>query len=233
MPVRTEPTNRISIIIPVLNESAIITGCLTALQALRQQGHELIVVDGASHDDTVALARPLTDKIITTMAGRAAQMNKGAQAATNDTLLFLHADTRLPPHAGTLIMNGLLHNNKSWGRFNVQFSGRHPLLSIVATLMNIRSRFTGIATGDQAIFIQRRLFESAHGFPAIAIMEDIALSRQLLRHGGRPLCLIQPVTTSSRRWEQHGILRTIILMWYLRLAYYLGTPPSTLAKKYP
>jgi rSAM/selenodomain-associated transferase 2 len=223
--------SHIAIILPVLNEEAQITACLTRLQPLRAQNCELIVVDGGSADRTVALAKPLVDQVILGPRGRAAQMNAGARQARGDILWFLHADSLPPPDAATLIRAALAPSNRQWGRFDVRLSGRHPLLRVVETLMNVRSRLTAIATGDQGIFVRRALFERIGGYPPIGLMEDIALSRLLKRHG-RPVCLRQRLTTSSRRWERNGILRTILLMWRLRLAYFLGADPNRLARIY-
>ncbi len=220
---------RLSIILPTLNEAHGIVPCLQPLQALRTRGHEIILADGGSRDATVTLAEPWVDKVIHSGRGRAVQMNAGARAAQGDVLLFLHADTRLPADADALILNAL--QARGWGRFDVRLSGAQPLLRVVATLMNWRSRLTGIATGDQAIFVRRALFEKVGGFPEIPLMEDIALARAL-KKCGPPLCLKQRVLTSSRRWEQQGILRTIFLMWRLRLAYALGADPAQLVKRY-
>ncbi len=222
---------RLSIIIPALNEAAGIAATLEPLQLLRACGHEVIVVDGGSSDGTVELAAPLCDQVLTAERGRARQMNAGARAAGGEVLLFLHADTLLPSDADRLILEGLARSGRGWGRFDVRLSGRHSLLRLTAWLMSGRSRLTGIATGDQAIFVQRDRFEAVGGFPDIPLMEDLALSRALRRRG-RPLCLRQRVTTSSRRWEERGIVRTILLMWRLRLAYYLGADPHELAQHY-
>ena len=221
----------ISIILPVLNEEAHIVACLNVLQPLRGPESELIVVDGGSRDRTVALAEPLADRVIAGSRGRAAQMNAGAGQASGVILWFLHADSLPPPDAATLIRSALAQPNRHWGRFDVRLSGRHPLLRVVETLMNLRSRLTGIATGDQGIFVRREVFERVGGYPALALMEDIALSRLLKRHS-RPVCLRQRLTTSSRRWESNGILRTILLMWRLRLAYFFGADPDRLARMY-
>jgi rSAM/selenodomain-associated transferase 2 len=228
-------SERISIIIPALNEQAVIVETLQALQALRDVGHEVIVVDGGSSDNTYSLAASLVDRtkgaVLRAKRGRARQMNVGAQFAHHDILLFLHADTRLPAQADVLIINGLEKTGRKWGRFDVRLSGRAWLLRVVARFMNWRSCLTGIATGDQAIFMQRSLYKQVAGFPDIPLMEDIALSRRLKRFS-RPLCIQTPVITSSRRWEQRGIVRTILLMWGLRLAYALGVSPRTLKKFY-
>jgi rSAM/selenodomain-associated transferase 2 len=221
----------ISIILPVLNEETQIMTGLEALQAWRGQHCELIVADGGSQDRTPMLAQSLADQIIISPQGRAAQMNAGASKARGDILWFLHADSVPPPDAIDLIRAALSHPNRHWGRFDVRLSGRHPALRMVETLMNIRSRLTGIATGDQGIFVRRALFEQIGGYPSIALMEDIALSRLLKQHGP-PVCLRQPLQTSSRRWERDGIARTVLLMWRLRLAYFLGANPDRLARSY-
>lgn len=221
----------LSVIIPVLNEEAEIADALAALAAMRARGAETIVVDGGSCDRTVALATPLADRVITAPRGRATQMNAGAAAASADVLLFLHADTRLPAEADRLVQEGLASSGRQWGRFDVRISGRHPLFPVVAALMNIRSRLTGIATGDQAIFVRRDLFARIGGFPAIPLMEDVALSGQLKRIS-EPLCLTPRAVTSGRRWEERGVMRTILLMWRIRLAYSLGAPPARLSRLY-
>jgi rSAM/selenodomain-associated transferase 2 len=221
----------LSIIIPCLNEADSITATLDALQPLRQRGAEVIVVDGGSHDETVARSGALADTVMSAPCGRAMQMNAGAVAANGDILLFLHADCRLPDAADGLIIDGLRRERKNWGRFDVAIAGRHPALKLVAACMNLRSRLSGIATGDQAIFVMRTLFEAAGRFPEIALMEDIALCRRLKRFGA-PLCLRHRLVTSGRRWEKHGVLRTILLMWQLRLAYWLGADPHKLALRY-
>ncbi|MGH8682260.1 MAG: TIGR04283 family arsenosugar biosynthesis glycosyltransferase [Burkholderiales bacterium] len=222
---------QISIIIPALNEAAGIGATLAALQPLRGRGHDVIVVDGGSEDGTPELARPLADRVIAAPRGRASQMNAGAAEARGDIVLFLHADTVLPADADRMVLEGLASTRLLWGRFDVAIGGRHPLLPVVAWLMNFRSRMTGAATGDQAIFAWREAFLRAGGFPPIALMEDVALARAL---GGlsQPLCLAERVTTSGRRWESRGVLRTIALMWWLRLRYLLGASPDRLAQRY-
>jgi rSAM/selenodomain-associated transferase 2 len=224
---------KFSIIIPVLNEQTVIVDTLQPLQALRQAGHELIIVDAGSTDNTPELAAPLADYVLQqTKRGRARQMNTGAKFAHNDILLFLHADTHLPSQAELLIINGLAKTGRQWGRFDVRLSGQAKLLRLVERLMNWRSRLTGIATGDQAIFIQKSLYNKVQGFPEIPLMEDISLSKKLKRISP-PLCIrSKTVITSSRRWEENGIIRTILLMWGLRLAYALGVSPETLKKYY-
>lgn len=222
---------RLSIILPTLDESAGIVDQLKALQPLRDRGHEVIVVDGGSADHTVELARPLADRVLAAPRGRALQMNAGAAEARGDALLFLHADTALPAQADELVSEALHGKERAWGRFDVRIEGRHPMLRVVAFMMNLRSRWTGIATGDQALFVTRVAFVQAGGYPAIALMEDVALSAKLKRIS-RPACLHACVTTSGRRWEKHGVTRTILQMWRLRLAYFLGAEPARLARDY-
>jgi rSAM/selenodomain-associated transferase 2 len=214
---------KLSIVIPALDEAA---GIERTLRSLRPGGHEVIVVDGGSVDGTAALAAGLADKVIVAPRGRALQMNAGAAAATGDALLFLHADTTLPEGAADLVAKAL--EKSLWGRFDVSIEGRSPLLGVVAFFMNWRSRLTGIATGDQAIFVRREAFA---GFPEIALMEDVAFSKAM-KGRGRPACLRARVATSGRRWERRGVVRTIVLMWRLRLAYFLGARPEDLARRW-
>jgi len=222
---------RISIIIPVLNEAGLLVQTLSALQPFRQRGHEVIVVDGGSKDDSIAISNPYADRIIRTPRGRSRQMNGGAKLASGGILLFLHADTFLPEDADRLIIEGINGREKTWGRFDVRLSGRHPLLRIIEFLMNWRSRLSRIATGDQAIFVKREIFEAIGGFSEIDLMEDIALSK-ILKRVGQPICLWQRVLTSSRRWETKGFFRTSFLMWSLRLAYFFKVDPKRLIKLY-
>jgi rSAM/selenodomain-associated transferase 2 len=219
---------RLSIVMPVLNEAAGIEAALRALAPLRAYGVEVVVVDGGSTDGTAALAHPLADRVFAAPRGRALQMNAGTAAASGDALLFLHADTRLPDNADRLILDGL--EGRVWGRFDVRFD-EGGWLRLVGIMMNTRSRLTGIATGDQAMFMTRAAFDEVGGFPPIALMEDVALSARLKRCG-RPFCLSARVTTSGRRWRQHGLWRTILLMWQLRLRYFLGANPARLARAY-
>jgi rSAM/selenodomain-associated transferase 2 len=228
----TAAPDTLSIIVPVLNEAAGIAAALQPLQELRAKGVELIVVDGGSADGSLELAAPLADRVLIAARGRACQMNAGAALATGRILAFLHADTRLPAAADHLIMNALCaESGPHWGRFDVCIEGRSAWLPLVAALMNLRSRLTGIATGDQAIFVRRESFDAAGGFPDIPLMEDIAISRRL-RKRGAPACLPQKVVTSGRRWDRHGVWRTIRLMWWLRLRFFLGADPHRLANEY-
>jgi len=221
----------ISIIVPVLNEAAEIVAAFSALQPLRATGAEVIVSDGGSCDETMALAAPLADRVIAARRGRASQMNAGAVLARGEVLLFLHADTRLPVDAMSLMTAALAGGRRAWGRFDVYIEGRSAWLPVVATMMNRRSRLTGIATGDQAMFVTQSAFAAVGGFPDIPLMEDIALSRRLLTLS-RPACLVAKVTTSGRRWERHGVWRTILHMWRLRLRYFFGADPRQLAMEY-
>jgi rSAM/selenodomain-associated transferase 2 len=225
-----EMMTSLTIIMPVLDEAAGLRAALEALTPLRRRGVELIVVDGGSRDGTLDLARPLADRAIAAPRGRAAQMNAGAGLARGEVMLFLHADTKLPPDADRLVLAGLAASGRAWGRFDVRIDGG-AALGLVAGLMNLRSRLTGIATGDQAMFATRAAFAAAGGFPDLALMEDVALSARLKRLG-RPLCLRARVVTAGRRWQRHGVLRTILLMWRLRLAYYFGAKPAALAARY-
>jgi rSAM/selenodomain-associated transferase 2 len=222
---------RVSIVVPVLNEADGIARFLDSLQALRRAGHEVIVADGNSGDVTVQRAAPLADKIVTSPAGRARQMNAGAAAASGDVILFLHADSSLSEQGIAALSEGIDTSGRRWGRFNVRLTGDRFLFRVVEWFMNTRSRLTGIATGDQGIFVERKLFESVGGFPDIPLMEDVALSARL-KQIERPLCLNATIETSSRRWEQHGAWPTIWLMWRLRYAYWRGADPSALARIY-
>ena len=219
----------ISIIVPVLDEAGGLAAVLGELQPARERGHEVIVVDGGSKDATVAIAQPLADRVISAPRGRAAQMNAGAGEARGDAFLFLHADTRLPSGADALVAGAL--GRHAWGRFDVCIDSSHPALAVVGFMMNLRSRWTGIATGDQAMFVRRTTVFEVGGFPALALMEDIALSSKL-RRVGPPACLRERVSTSGRRWERGGIIATVMMMWRLRLLYFFGADPQRLAREY-
>jgi rSAM/selenodomain-associated transferase 2 len=220
---------RLTIVLPVLNEAAIIVGALEALAPMRGRGAEIIVADGGSTDGTAALAQPLADLVVAAPRGRGATMNAGAARGHGAVLLFLHADTRLPENADLLITGAL--SRRVWGRFDLRIEGRPPLLAVVARMINWRSRATGIASGDQAIFVTHAAFSAVGGYPDLPLMEDIAMSRRLKRLS-RPFCIGTPAITSGRRWERNGVLRTILLMWRLRLAYYFGAEPTRLARRY-
>jgi len=220
----------LTVVIPAYNEADNIAPLLDSLEPLRQQGAELILVDGGSRDDTRELAAGRVDRLLQPGRGRALQMNAGAAVARGKVLWFLHADSRIPEEAEQHLREAL--ENRHWGRFDVRLSGRHPLLRLVEWAMNLRSCVTGIATGDQGIFMFRHDFQSLGAYPTIPIMEDITLSSRLKHALGRPACVRTPLVTSSRRWERHGILRTMALMWWLRVAYALGVSPERLARWY-
>jgi rSAM/selenodomain-associated transferase 2/rSAM/selenodomain-associated transferase 1 len=223
---------RLSIIIPTLNEEAAIAQTLAPLQELRTSGHEIVVADGGSDDRTLALAAPLADRLVGAPRGRARQMNAGAAQATGDVLLFLHADSRLDGAGVPMLLAAAAKSGRRWGRFDVAIDGRSRLLPIVAMLMNARSRATGIATGDQGIFVDRTLFTRLGGFADLPLMEDVELSHRLKRVAGAPLCLPRHLVTSGRRWDQHGAWRTIVTMWRLRYDYWRGADPRALAVRY-
>ncbi|MDR9440324.1 MAG: TIGR04283 family arsenosugar biosynthesis glycosyltransferase [Halomonas sp.] len=223
-------TLRLSIIIPTLDEAATIEALLIRLRASQARDVEILVVDGGSLDDTVARARPLASMVIVQSPGRSRQMNAGAREARGRYLLFLHADTRLPRDADRLIASALADRH-CWGRFDVRLEGRHPLLPVIAGAMNLRSRLTGIATGDQGLFMTREAFDAVGGFPDQPLMEDIEMSRRLKRQSP-PACLTEKVTSSGRRWDQQGARQTILLMWRLRWRYWRGASADDLARAY-
>lgn len=219
----------LSVVMPVLNEGPALSGALQALSDWRQGGAELIVVDGGSSDDSRQQAARWADRVLQAPRGRASQMNAGAACARGACLLFLHADTRLPQSARQALAG--LEASALWGRFDVRIDDPSPCLRIVGLMMNWRSRWTAVATGDQAMFVRREIFEQVGGFPDIALMEDVALSKRL-RALARPVCLRGPALTSARRWRTHGIASTVWLMWRLRAAYFFGADPNDLARRY-
>ncbi len=227
------PSPTFSIVIPALNEAQALPATLAALAPLAKQGAQILVVDGGSTDNTLALAHQHGAATLRCAAGRARQMNYGAAHAQGAVLVFLHADTHLPAGAGPLILHALqaLSPAPVWGRFDVQIEGRHWLLPLVAALINLRSRLSGMATGDQALFVTATAFAQVGGFPEQPLMEDIALCKRLASLS-RPACLRQKATTSGRRWEQRGVWRTIFLMWRLRWLYWRGVSAETLARLY-
>mgnify|MGYP006149337325 FL=1 len=222
---------RFSIIVPMLNEAPGLPGLLERLADLERQGCEVLLVDGGSDDGSVALAERAGFRVLASPRGRARQMNLGAAQTTGDVLLFLHADTWLPEGAIDTARQTMQKTAAVWGRFDVLIDGTHPMLRVIATLMNHRSRWTGIATGDQAIFVTRKAFDAVGGYPDQPLMEDIELSIRL-RALARPACIRTPVRTSGRRWESRGVWRTVLLMWRLRWAYWRGTPAEQLAQLY-
>ncbi|MBI4695667.1 MAG: TIGR04283 family arsenosugar biosynthesis glycosyltransferase [Gammaproteobacteria bacterium] len=226
-----ERTTKLSIVVPILDEAAALPPLLAHLAPLQRQACEVILVDGGSTDGSAALARDSGFTVLDAPGGRARQMNAGADLAAGHILLFLHADTRLPPGALQEIDRAMSPPKQEWGRFDVRIEGSSRWLPVIAALMNLRSRLTGIATGDQAIFVRRDVFQQAGGYTEQPLVEDIALSRQI-KGRARPVCLRECVTTSGRRWESRGVWRTILLMWTLRLRYWLGASPEALARDY-
>ncbi len=221
----------LSIIIPVLNEERFLTRNKERLVSLLQEGHEILVVDGGSRDDSANIARELGCKVFCTRPSRGHQLDYGANHSKNDVLLFLHADTHLPSHAAQVIVQVLTRPEQLWGRFDVRFSNPHPVFQVIAWFMNKRSCLTGIVTGDHALFIKRKLYFSCGGYMDIPLMEDVEFCRRLKKRAS-PVCLSEEVVTSSRRWEQNGILKTIITMWWLRLMFFLGRSPEKLTGLY-
>ncbi|KAF3996528.1 TIGR04283 family arsenosugar biosynthesis glycosyltransferase [Glaciimonas immobilis] len=222
---------KLSIIVPVLNEAAVLPLLLERLLPLVRHGCEVIIADGGSDDGSDGIVECAGFTVVRAPRGRARQMNAGAACATGTVLLFLHADTQLPEGAGVLVAQALSSGAYRWGRFDVCIAGRPVMLRVVGCLMNLRSRLSGIATGDQAMFATRAAFDAVDGFPDQPLMEDVELSRRL-RRVSRPACIARCVTTSGRRWETRGVWRTILLMWRLRWDYWRGVPAQQLAEEY-
>lgn len=213
------------------NEAGLIREQLQRLQCYRAKGHEVIVIDGGSTDATVELTKGLADRCEVGAAGRSNQMNQGASLASGDILLFLHADTELPLEADERICAALAAQGSRWGWFDVKLSNPRPAFRMVASMMNLRARLSSVSTGDQALFVEKALFQEIGGFPQLPLMEDIAISK-LLRRQGRPARPAGRVTTSSRRWEEKGLVSTILLMWRLRFLYFIGVKPQRLREMY-
>jgi len=222
---------KLSVIVPMLNEAQALASLLEQLERVARQGAEVILADGGSEDGSPSIAERAGFTVVHSARGRARQMNAAAAHATGDVLLFLHADSQLPDEAGRHIAQSLSSGTHCWGRFDVRISGRPTLLRLVSCLMNVRSRITGIATGDQAMFVMRSAFDAVGGFPDQPLMEDIELSKRLLRRS-RPACIARRVVTSGRRWERDCVWHTILLMWRLRWDYWRGVPAQQLAKVY-
>ncbi|HZA95025.1 MAG TPA: TIGR04283 family arsenosugar biosynthesis glycosyltransferase [Burkholderiaceae bacterium] len=224
---------RLAVVVPVFNEVTSIASTLARLQPLRVRGAQVIVVDGGSTDASLAIAKPHADQLLTSPRGRSQQMNAGAKAAIAggaDVLMFLHADSELPDSADCLIDSALRTSGRAWGRFDVRIDGP-PMLGIVSAMMNLRSRLTGIVTGDQGIFVTRTAFEQLGGFAPIALMEDIEFAKRA-KQLSWPAAISTRIVTSGRRWQRHGIWRTIVLMWRFRAAYFFGADPQRLAQRY-
>ena len=220
----------LTIVIPVLNEARILAARLEALKFVRSRNVELIVVDGGSTDDSLEIARPLCDRTLKAPAGRAKQMNEGARHATSEWLLFLHADTRLEAEAFEALLEAL-SGGPDWGWFNVHIEGKHPFLTLTAAMMNARAGLTKVATGDQGIFLRKALFDAVGGFPDMPLMEDVALSKAL-RGVAKSTVIRTPLATDGRRWDQSGWFRTVLRMWGLRFAFWVGVGPDRLADYY-
>ena len=220
----------LSVVIPARNEAQALPALLDDLAGLRASGAELILVDGGSSDSTCELARGRVDQILRVAPGRALQMNAGAAVACGEYVWFLHADTRVSA-ASLMRLHDVLSERPLWGRFDVRLSGQGLALRLIGAMISLRSRLSGIASGDQGIFVARQSFDALGGYAQIPLMEDLHLCKRL-RSLARPRCLRPPLLTSSRRWEQNGIVRTVLLMWRLRLAYYCGVSPAKLARQY-
>lgn len=222
---------KLSIIVPMLDEAPELPGLLDHLLPLRRSGVEVLLVDGGSEDGSAAIATCAGFQVVLSDRGRARQMNSGAAATSGDVLLFLHADTRLPVGAIALVRAALADGRHVWGRFDVEFDLRTWTMDATAFGMNLRSRLSGIATGDQALFMTRAAYDAVGGFPDQPLMEDVEITSRLRRHS-RPACIRRPVLTSARRWQSRGPWRTILLMWWLRLRYWCGASPADLARQY-
>lgn len=223
------PPPTLSLILPVLDEEHGIGRAIDAGAALGP--FELIVVDGGSRDRTINIAERRRCRVVLSQPGRAIQMNAGAAVASGDVLLFLHADTLLPPSACDDVHRALRDPDVVGGRFDVRLDNSRRIYRVIERLMNTRSRLTGISTGDQAIFVRRSVFEALGGFAPVPLMEDVEFSRRLKRRG-RIACLRSRVVTSTRRWDRHGPWRMIGLMWALRALYAFGISPHRLARAY-
>jgi rSAM/selenodomain-associated transferase 2/rSAM/selenodomain-associated transferase 1 len=227
----SQPLLKVSFILPVLNEAHLIVNQLQRLQCYRDSGHEIIVVDGGSYDGTPGLATPLADLMLQTGPGRSLQMNAGANYANGNLLLFLHADTCLPGKVDKLLEQRIAQAKSPWGWFDIRLSNTAFVYRLIGRAMTLRSRLTGVCTGDQALFVDTELWGRVGGFAAVPLMEDVEISKRLRRHA-KPLCISEQAVTSSRRWQDKGVFRTIFLMWWLRLLYFLGVNPDYLVKQY-
>ena len=219
---------RLSIVIPVLNESDCLARTLDGIFAdpwLREHA-EVLVSDGGSEDASLEIAARYPCRIVGSAAGRALQMNAASAKARGERLLFLHADSHLPADLGAV-----LDDAAEWGFFRLRLSGDNLVFRVIETAINLRTRLTGVAGGDQGLFFERRLFAALGGFPCIPLMEDIAICK-LARRRAAPQIVAARITSSSRRWQRHGVVRTVLLMWWLRFAYWLGADPRRLHRIY-
>lgn len=221
---------KLSIVVPMLNEAGEIAGTLNALRRGASDA-EIVVVDGGSSDASVAIARPLCDFVFVAPRGRARQMNAGARASHGDVLVFVHADTIVPSSFSADIATALSDPAVVGGRFDVQLDSRALPFRVIGALISLRSRISRTATGDQAIFVRRDVFDRLGGFPQLELCEDLEFSRRLKR-AGRVACLRSRVTTSARRWNRDGVVRTVLKMWMIRAMYLIGVPPARLKRMY-
>ena len=224
-------TPLISVIVPVLNDETSLTATLREWQSRRSEQIELVIVDGGSVDQSKTIAAPLADRVLSTTPGRAHQMNVGAGEATGNYLLFLHADTDVSASAFSALSHIAASHPGRWGFFHVRLNSGRAVFRLIETLMNWRARVTSVATGDQCLFVARNLFEREGGYKEIPLMEDVEVCKRLRKHG-TPVIIKQRVSTSARRWEKHGVISTILLMWRLRLAYFMGASPKKLHQQY-
>ncbi|MDD9158286.1 TIGR04283 family arsenosugar biosynthesis glycosyltransferase [Aliivibrio sp. S4TY2] len=227
----SEIIKELSIIVPILNEKNNLNTLIEHLNYWQDRGCEIIIVDGGSQDGSVSYLNSKGLTVISSPKNRSTQMNIGALYSSRSILLFLHADTQLPKDADDVIIAALKNRKKIWGRFNIKINSNLKILRLVSVMVNFRSALTGIATGDQAIFVRRSSFNEIGHFVEQPLMEDIELSKKLCRIS-TPICLKKHVTTSGRRWENNGVWYTIFLMWKLRLLYWLGSSAKSLAKEY-
>ena len=214
----------------MLNEAAAIASTLVALRRGAPDA-EIVVVDGGSIDASVAQARPLCDALIVASRGRARQMNAGARASHGDAIAFVHADTIVPPTFAADIASALSDSAAVGGRFDVELDDRAIPYRIIGAMISLRSRLSRTGTGDQAIFVRRAIFDRLGGFPELELCEDLEFSRRMKR-AGRVACLRARVTTSARRWNRDGVVRTVVRMWLIRAMYLLGVPPARLKRMY-
>jgi rSAM/selenodomain-associated transferase 2 len=221
----------ISIVVPVLDDAPALRRLLDDLDAIPGMSAQRIVVDGGSGDGSYALAQRRADVVLRAARGRARQLAAGIAVADRDWIWMLHADARIDASAWHALTRAIATDNTRWGRFDVRLDGSHPAFRMIEAMMNLRSRWTGICTGDQGIFVRRDLLELIEGIPDQPLMEDIELTKRLRRHA-RPVCLDAALGVSSRRWQQRGIVATVLLMWRLRLQYFFGASPETLVRAY-
>ena len=220
----------LGIVVPIYNEAALLAGRLDALAQLPADA--IVLVDGGSADGSQSLLDAAGLPWLSAPRGRASQMNAGAAHIDMDILLFLHIDTRIDSSHIEDVRRAMASADCVGGRFDLRLEGRQRrALAVVAMAINLRSRISRISTGDQAIFVRRSTFTAMGGFADVPLMEDVEFCRRQKGYG-RIACLRHKVTASGRRWERHGLWRTVVLMWWLRLRFCLGTDPAVLARLY-